>query len=280
MRSNPLYYTILVVDIEGFGRRRNPIQKLLRERLYRILGRAMEAAGLDTAQALKPADRGDGVFWLLPTAISKVMLTGPFIGVLGAELRAHQRVAAREAHMRLRVALHAGEVSQDEHGWVGEDLNTACRLVDLQALRDALAAATGSPLALAVSDTWYHSTIRHRYPGIEDASFRPVPFRAKEVDQTAWITVPGYPRVPRHAGAAGAAGATNTGSATGTAGRAGRPGTEPGGVAEPGDTPEPGGRPLASSGPVVNRGRFAGSSIDARAVYGGDHYEGMGPGDR
>jgi hypothetical protein len=273
MGNGPLYYTILVVDIEEFGGRRNPVQKLLRERLYRILGAAMEAAGIDTTQALKPADRGDGVFWLLPTVISKVILTGPFIGALGAELRAHQRVAAPEAHMRLRVALHAGEVTQDEHGWVGEDLNTACRLVDLQSLRDALASATDPLLALAVSDTWYHSTIRHGYPGIEDASFRPVPFRAKEVDQTAWITVPGYPRLVRHADPARPAGAAKTGSTTGTGNTAGRGGTESGGVTEPGDTPEPGGRSAARRGPVVNRGRFAGSSIDACVVYGGDHYE-------
>jgi hypothetical protein len=270
MGTGPRYYAILVVDIEGFGKRRSPIQMLLRERLYRILDEAIGAVGIDVTDVPAPADRGDGAFWLLPASIPKVMLTGPFITALQAELQAHERVSTREAHMRLRVALHAGEVSRDQHGWVGEDLNTACRLVDLQSLRDALARATRSPLVLAVSDSWYHSTVRPGYPGVDSSTYYPVPFHAKEVNQTAWITVPGYPDPPTLAD--GAEEPTGSG---GVPPAGGGPAPDGGTHQEDGE-----GRAAVAAAPdtarVANVGPFAGATIRARRVYGGNHYEGGG----
>jgi hypothetical protein len=190
----------------------------------------------------------------LPTSVSKVDLTGRFIIALHAGLAAHARVSSEQAALRLRVALHAGEVGSDEHGWLGEDLNTACRLVDLDALRGTLAAATRSCLVLAVSDSWYSAVVRHDYPGIDRAAFRPVPFQAKEVRQTAWISVPGYQEPPgiqpddRHPDPAAEAGT-------------GEPRTA-------GPTAAPAGATTTFSGP------FAQATIYARQVYGGDHHEG------
>jgi hypothetical protein len=191
----PQYFQILVVDIEGFGKRQNPVQQHLRMRLYQIVREAMADIGIDMGE-LPVSDRGDGAFWLLPTSVSKVDLTGRFITALQAGLQAHARVSSERAVLRLRAALHAGEVGQDEHGWVGEDLNTACRLVDLQELRVILAAATQSSLVLAVSDGWYSAVVRHDYPGIDSATFWPIRFHAKEVRQTAWVNVPGHERPP------------------------------------------------------------------------------------
>lgn len=253
MGRAPQYYSILVVDIENFGIRRNPVQALLREGLYRILDDAADAVGIDVTGGPEPADRGDGAFWLLPASIPKITLTGPFITALRAGLEAHGQVSTPEARMRLRVALHAGEVSQDQHGWVGEDLNIACRLIDLQSLRDALAQAVNSPLAVAVSDAWYRLTVRHGYPGIDSASYYPVPFRAKEVNQIAWITVPGCP--PAFSGDDGASAAS---------------GEDPRATAQAGST---GDAAPPRPAKVVNVGPFAGANINARRVYGGNHYE-------
>jgi class 3 adenylate cyclase len=272
MGTAPQYYTILVVDIESFGKRRNPVQALLRERLYRILDEAIAAAGIDQAGAPEPVDRGDGAFWLLSASTPKVMLTGPFIAALRAGLEAHKRVSAPEAHMRLRVALHAGEVSRDQHGWVGEDLNTACRLVDLQSLRDALTQAANSLVAVAVSDAWYRSTIRHDYPGIDSASYHPMPFRAKEVNQTAWITVPGFSGPPPQAGETGESAPGGERDETKEGGSpAGRDPAAGSGTAQGGS----GTGEVAAPDPakVTNVGPFAGAVIHAGRVYGGNHYE-------
>ncbi len=272
MRAAPQYYTILVVDIEGFGKRRNPVQALLREWLYRVLHEAIAAAGIDLAGAPEPADRGDGVFWLLPASTSKVTLTGPFIAALRAGLEAHERVSAPEAHMRLRVALHAGEVSRDLHGWVGEDLNTACRLVDLQSLRDALSQATNSPVAVAVSDAWYRSIVRHDYPGIDSANYYPMPFRAKEINETAWLTVPGCPGPLARVDGVDepAAGVSDLRATQGASPAESNP-AERKSVAQSGKSSEEEG--TLDPAKVINMGPFAGAAIHAEQVYGGSHYE-------
>lgn len=196
------YYTILVVDIEKFGRRRNPVQSWLRERLYRLLEEAFVAAGIEYGTAPPPVDRGDGVFWLLPGTVPKQDVTGPFVEALRAGLRAHARTSSAEGALRLRVVLHGGEVGSDGRGWVGADLNTACRMVDHQPLRDALAAAGDAELVVGVSDEWHRKVISHGYHGVNPAEYRPVRFDAKEVvHETVWLRVPGYAEPPGLGGA-------------------------------------------------------------------------------
>ncbi|MEO3751610.1 hypothetical protein [Streptomyces sp. B6B3] len=192
MAGKSQYYEIVVVDIKGFGSRSNPVQSWLRDRLYELLENALAATGIDHRAGPPPTDRGDGMFWLLPGSVPKTDLTGPFVHHLYTGLRALAATSNARAEMRLRVALHAGEVAWDERGWVGADLNTACRMVDLPVLRETLEAAGDAPLALAVSDAWYRGVIQHDYPEIDPADFRPVRFDAKEIrNATAWVRVPG-----------------------------------------------------------------------------------------
>jgi hypothetical protein len=253
MGSRPRYFQILLVDIESFGTRRNPIQQFLRTQLYTIIENAMAESGIDKA-GLPVSDRGDGAFWLLPAAVSKVDITGRFIDALKDGLQAYGRVSSAEAAMRLRVALHAGEISEDERGWVGEDLNTACRLVDLQDLRETLAEADRAFLALAVSDNWHSAVVRHDYPGIDSREFLAVPFHVKEVRQTAWIRVPGYDRPP------GIRAVSHDADRTAPGAR-GRP--QHGSAAE-----QP-----AVADPRASYESFRGATIHAVTVYGGDHIE-------
>lgn len=193
MRAKAQHYSILVVDIEKFGRRANPVQLWLRERLYALVETAFEEAGIDHRTGPRPTDRGDGFFWLLPGSVDKVDLTGRFVALLHDRLREHARTSSEEAAMRLRVALHDGDVARDGRGWAGEELNSACRLADIQPLRDALGEARRSCLALAVSADWYRRVVRHDYPEVERQSFRRVPFDAKEIQgESAWVRVPGY----------------------------------------------------------------------------------------
>ncbi|MFD3308182.1 hypothetical protein [Streptomyces sp. NPDC058694] len=193
MRAKAQHYSIVVVDIEKFGSRSNPVQLWLRERLYELVEEALDVTGVDRHAAPAPSDRGDGFFWLLPGSVDKVDLTGRFVDLMHDGLRAHARTASAEGAMRLRVALHSGDVARDVRGWQGEELNSACRLVDIAPLRTALAEATRSGLALAVSDDWYRRVVRQDHPGVERAAFRRVPFDAKEIQgEFAWIRVPGY----------------------------------------------------------------------------------------
>ncbi|MEU5979661.1 hypothetical protein [Streptomyces sp. NPDC047315] len=195
MGARPLHYSIMVLDLERFGSRTNPEQERARGALYSVVEEALKDADVMPQDVAGVGDRGDGGFWLFSSNVSKVDLTGDVVDRLQARLRAHA-AGPGAPPLRLRLALHAGEVARDEHGWVGADLNTACRLVDLDDLRRALAAADRSALAVAVSGAWHDAVVRHGYPGLESSAFRPVPFREKEVDSTAWIRVPGYDAPP------------------------------------------------------------------------------------
>jgi hypothetical protein len=257
MDSRPRYFQILVVDIESFGSRTNPVQQHLRVELYRIIREAMAETGISMAE-LPISDRGDGAFWLLPASVSKVDLTGRFVTALRTRLDAYAQVSNARAALRLRVVLHAGEVASDERGWVGADLNTACRLVDLQELRDTLAANVRSRLVLAVSDPWYSAVVRHDYPGIDRSAFWPVAFHAKEVRQTAWLSLPGYDRPPRTGPGdqqADPVAPADQGGPVGPSGPAPTPAAEPG------------------PAPVTYSGPFAQATVIAGEVYAGDRIE-------
>ncbi|MGH4011833.1 MAG: hypothetical protein ACRDTH_27335, partial [Pseudonocardiaceae bacterium] len=90
-----------------------------------------------------------------------------------------------------------GLVSPDDEGWSGDAINTACRLVDAQPLRDTLAEARRAHVALIVSDSFFQSVIRPGHRSIDPSTFTPVTLTAKNlVDFTAWIQVPGYPTPP------------------------------------------------------------------------------------
>ncbi|GAA4902906.1 hypothetical protein [Streptomonospora salina] len=259
-RTRSSYYVIMVADIEGFGRRPDPLQYWLRERMYGIADAAMAASGIDFSGSPTPTDRGDGAFWLFPGTVPKVELTANFMRCLRAELRAYKQVSSADAELRLRIALHSGEVARDRQSWVGTDLNTACRLVDIAPLKSCLQQCRpAADLVLAVSQAWHSSVLRHNHPDISD-DFLQVPFTAKEVRQNAWITVPGHPLPPGTV-----AGAPDT-----------APSPDADGGTEPDENSGEGGDESWPDLPQANTGRFAGARISAERVYGGDHNEGTG----
>lgn len=266
--SRSRYHVIVVVDVEGFGRRTDTVQKWLRKQLYRIMEEAFAEAGIAVPEHPGPHDRGDGAFWLLPGEVPKQDLTGPFIDRITAGLEEYAAVSAEEARMRLRVSLHAGEVAQDERGWVGSDLNTACRLVDAQALRDVLAAAPRAHLALIVSSQWHGAVVRHGAGGIAHGSYAPVSLGIKELRDTAWIRVPGYDSPPGlpDAGPAedAAASAESAESAAGEPGRGGPASKAPGG---------PAGAEAARAA-HDNRSYFKNATVNAREIVVGDQIGG------
>lgn len=197
------YRLMAVLDVARFGERTDPEQAALRENLYRITDVALSVAGIEP---VGKDDRGDGIMLLLPGNTPKQRLLGLFVDALGNGLRAHaQRHGGTARELRVRLALHAGEVARDGRGWVGTDLNTAFRMVDLPALRGTLAAAARAVLAVAVSEVLYEAVVRHGYPGIDPAEYAAVDFSVKELrDRRLWLRVPGYHQPPGLPTAAGA----------------------------------------------------------------------------
>ena len=61
--------------------------------------------------------------------VPKVRFTESLPGALVATLQEHNRACCAEEQIRLRMAIHAGEVSYDRHGVAGATVNLAFRLV-------------------------------------------------------------------------------------------------------------------------------------------------------
>ena len=89
--------------------------------------------------------------------------------------------------IRLRVALHAGEVHPDAHGYAGASINRAFRLIEASAPRTALRHSSGV-VALIVSDWFYDEVVRH-CADAEPSSFRKVHVTVKETKTIAWIRI-------------------------------------------------------------------------------------------
>jgi tetratricopeptide (TPR) repeat protein len=194
-RRVPVHRTILVVDVQGFGdrRRTNPHQVAVRDGLYQALKQAFRAAAIPW-EGCQPEDRGDGVLFLAPAEVPKSGFAEVLPEALAEALRAHNDGHRAEEQIRLRMALHAGEVSYDDHGVTGAAITLAFRLVDAGPLKEAL---DGSPglLALIASSWFYHEVVRNS-PDSRPATYRPVRVAVKETTEVGWICLPDHPYPP------------------------------------------------------------------------------------
>jgi hypothetical protein len=183
----PTHRSIVVVDVVSFTRpdRDNVDQLAIRDALYRTLHEAFEESGIPWRQTVRE-DRGDGVLIFVSAEVSKVLLLGALPARLGALLAHGNAQRAPRQRFRLRVAVHAGEVHHDAHGYAGYDVNLAFRLVDAQPLRAAMA-ASAAPVGLIVSEGVHDGVLRHGYGGLDPAAFQRVPVRVKTADVAGWI---------------------------------------------------------------------------------------------
>jgi hypothetical protein len=191
-RQLPVHRTIVVVDVEEFGdrRRTNAHQVTVRNGLYAALRRAFDAVGL-AWDACDREDRGDGVFILVPADIPKAAFVDSVPYALAVELREHNAIHSVGERIRLRMALHAGEVAYDEHGATAVSINLAFRLVDAEPLRVALANSPGI-LALITSEWFFDEVVRHSHE-TDPATFRPVQVAVKETSTMGWVGLPDHP---------------------------------------------------------------------------------------
>ncbi|WP_329133193.1 hypothetical protein OG552_15240 [Streptomyces sp. NBC_01476] len=196
MTSEALHYWVLVLDMESFSTRTDPIQRSLRDAMYEVVDGAFAQAGIDRAEVVTE-DRGDGILMLVPPTISPVRLAGPLVRALDDGLREKAQVFNAAHSLRMRLALHQGLAVRDLRGWSGDAVNTASRLVDAQPLRDTLRAADSAHLAFIVSDQVYDGVIRHAHRGIDPAAYLPLRFTTKHGEVVrSWVTVPGFSAPP------------------------------------------------------------------------------------
>lgn len=191
-RRPAVHRTVLVVDVEHFGdrRRTNTNQVAIRRGLYRSLHSAFEAAAIPWHYCDKE-DRGDGVFVLAACDVPKAAFVEALPMALVDALQRHNRTHPETERIRLRMALHAGEISYDDYGVTAASINLAFRLLDASALKTALAASPGV-LALIVS-SWFFEEVVWQNSVVEAATYRHTIVVAKETTASAWISLPDNP---------------------------------------------------------------------------------------
>jgi len=185
-KDQPLavHRTIVAVDVEGFGdqRRTNAHQVVVRDGLYRVMRDAFDRAGISWDDCDRE-DRGDGVLVLVPAPVPKSLLVESLPSAMVAGLCGHNGVHPDPEQIRLRMALHAGEVCYDEHGVTGASVNLTFRLLEAIPLRQALAGSPGV-LAVIASSWFFEEVVRHTCVA---AGYRRVEVVVKETTTAGWI---------------------------------------------------------------------------------------------
>ncbi len=187
-RSLPVHRTIVAVDVEGFGdrRRTNRNQVAVRDGLYQAVREAFNQAGIPWIDQ-DHEDRGDGMFILVGSDVPKSLFVESLPMRLVSALRRHNDDHPAQEQIRLRMALHAGEVNYDEHGVTAAAINLVFRLLESRALKRLLADSQ-RPLAIITSSWFYEEVIRHS--SVAAVAYRPVQVTVKETRTTGWVCLP------------------------------------------------------------------------------------------
>jgi class 3 adenylate cyclase len=190
-----VHCTILVVDVEAFGDPQRTMQHQLNVRagLYRALRAAFDAAGIPW-QRCYHEDRGDGVLVLVPADLPKAPIVDALPGALATALQRHNSIHPDPEKIRLRMAVHAGEVTYDPHGVTARSINLTFRLLEASSLKTALA-QSGGTLALIVSEWLFDEVVRHT-PVADPSTWRQVTVAVKETTTSAWVSLPDHPYPP------------------------------------------------------------------------------------
>jgi hypothetical protein len=188
MLQPDFHCAIMIVDVENFGdpTRTNAHQVAVRDALYRALQESFARAGISW-EGCKHEDRGDGVLILVRPPVPKSLLVTSLPACLAEMLARHNASCPVQERIRLRMALHAGELLPDAHGVTGTSLNQAFRLIDAPVSRTALRDSSGV-MVLIVSD-WFHEEVVRNHVAARPNCFLPVHVVMKETEMTAWVRV-------------------------------------------------------------------------------------------
>jgi hypothetical protein len=139
--------------------------------MYQVIQEAAGAAELRWTDCERE-DRGDGFFLLAPPGYSVHSLIISLAPEISRRLSQINKGLPPKQQLRLRMAVHDGELTHDDHGVVSPDLNLLFRLLNAPALR---ARFELGDFALIVSDDVYERVIEWDIAMIERRDFKPLP---------------------------------------------------------------------------------------------------------
>ncbi|MFD5829300.1 hypothetical protein [Lentzea sp. NPDC060358] len=159
--------------------------------MYDLVEQALVNSEITTDLRDRYVDRREGLIALVHPMdrVPKTSLLTKFVPWL-SELLA-ERNQEQEHPLRLRVAIHPGDVPYDEAGWFGEDIDIAIDLLDALVAKDRSRQAPPS-LVVVVSDQIHRSVIKHGYDGIDARLFEPlIKLEVGGGQCVGWVHVPG-----------------------------------------------------------------------------------------
>jgi hypothetical protein len=170
--------------------RTRPNYVALRSGMFESVQLAFDQAGIPWDTCFQQ-DVGDCILLLVPADVPKGAFAGELPRALAAALCAHNEVHPPKERVKLRLALHAGEVTYDKYGGVaGKSIILASRLLDAPPLKEVLRDSPGS-LAMIASDWFYTEVIQHD-DDYEPDAYRRVSVAVKEFSDVGWIRTPGH----------------------------------------------------------------------------------------
>ncbi len=190
----PAYRTLLATDIAHSAGRGDVAATEIRRVLRTALRESFTQSGITWDDCLV-TDLGDGFSIAAPSDTSKIALLYPLLTELANRLRTHNRTAGDLTQIKVRAALHAGDITVDDTGVpTGRPLEVLARLLDAAPLRAALEnTPEPTPVAAYLSHHFYEETVPHGHPGINTEDFHKYPFTTKEYSADAWLYLPGRP---------------------------------------------------------------------------------------
>lgn len=144
----------VAVDVEGYGRRDLAGQLRAQHRLVQVLDAVGDAVGLHRS-CWDRQEQGDGELALLPSGTVAAQVLPGLVSTLADLLDDLNLDLVEAARLRLRLALHEGEVYPGSNGYAGDAAVTVCRIRDSDRLRTVLRESPTANVAVAVSEPLY-----------------------------------------------------------------------------------------------------------------------------
>ena len=181
--------TICAVDIEGFGGgdRTRPNYVALRAGMYAAVEQAFQRSGIPWDNCYHEG-AGDSILALAPATVGKATFAANLPTALVAALQAHNAEHPPEERLRMRMALHAGEITRDARGVTGTAIIHAARLLDSPPLKEALRTSTG--LLAIIASAWFYDEVIRQHPENAPEEYVRFDVVVKETTGIGWIRLP------------------------------------------------------------------------------------------
>ncbi|OHV31560.1 MULTISPECIES: TIR domain-containing protein [Pseudofrankia] len=184
---------VLGLDVAGFTDRDPYVQKEIQKAWPEIVEEACRKARIAEDDHTNPRsqERGDGGFVAFRTSgVHKDFIVADLVRKMGIQLEYYNRYRFGDGRIRLRVALHCGDVYFAD-SWTGLAVNECSRLLESSPVRNALEDNPSIGLAVIISPEMFKGAVVDGEQGVRVDDYQEVEVKVKEFRSSAWLGIPG-----------------------------------------------------------------------------------------